>query len=202
MRRPSAASGVYALECLDELAVARELDPLELRLRCYSDRDQSANLPYRSKSLRDCYREGAQAFGWHKRNPDPRSMRDGAEPVGLGMATGVWDAMQMPLAVGIVLCANGHADVSCATADIGTGTYTIMTQVAADRGCRSTASPPSSATRRCCGRRSKAGPGWRPRCRMESRQRLTRFARRRLAKQNSPLADAAPEEVALADGSW
>jgi xanthine dehydrogenase YagR molybdenum-binding subunit len=115
MRRPSAASGVYALECaMDELAVALELDPLELRLRRYSDRDQSANLPYSSKSVRDCYREGAQAFGWHKRNPDPRSMRDGAELVGLGMATGVWDAMQMPLAGGIVLCANGHADVSCA----------------------------------------------------------------------------------------
>src|SRR5215208_2227851 len=133
MRCPSAATGVYALECaMDELAVALKLDPLELRLRCYSDRDQNTDRPYSSKALRGCYREGAEAFGWGKRNPAPRSMRDGSELVGWGMATGVWDAMQMPITVRIVLTANGHAEVSCATSDIGTGTYTIMAQVAAD----------------------------------------------------------------------
>jgi xanthine dehydrogenase YagR molybdenum-binding subunit len=133
MRAPSAATGVYALECaMDELAVALELDPLELRLRCYSDRDQIAGRPYSSKSLRDCYRQGAEAFGWSRRNPEPRSMRDGNELVGWGMATGIWEALQVPIAVRIVLTANGHAEVSCATSDIGTGTYTIMTQVAAD----------------------------------------------------------------------
>ncbi len=133
MRAPSAATGVYALECaMDELAVALNLDPLELRLRCYSDRDQNANQPYSSKSLRACYREGAKAFGWDKRSAESRSMRDGSELVGFGMATGVWEALQMPIAVRIVLSANGHADVSCATSDIGTGTYTIMAQVAAD----------------------------------------------------------------------
>src|SRR5947208_7413108 len=68
MRAPSAATGVYALECaMDELAVALELDPLELRLRCYSDRHQHFDRPYSSKSLRECYRQGAQAFGWDKR---------------------------------------------------------------------------------------------------------------------------------------
>ena len=117
---------------MDELAVALKLDPLELRLRCYSDRDQHADRPYSSKSLRDCYRQGAEAFGWDKRNPEPRSMRDGTELVGWGMATGVWEALQVPIAVRIVLTANGHAEVSCATSDIGTGTYTIMAQVAAD----------------------------------------------------------------------
>ena len=133
MRAPGAATGVYALECaMDELAVALKLDPLELRLRCYSDRDQNADLPYTSKSLRECYRQGAEAFGWDKRNPEPRSMRDGSELVGWGMATGIWEALQMPIAVRIVLTANGHAEVSCATSDIGTGTYTIMAQVAAD----------------------------------------------------------------------
>ena len=59
-------------------------------------------------------------------------MRDGSDLVGWGMATGVWEALQMPIAVRIVLSANGHAEVSCATSDIGTGTYTIMAQVAAD----------------------------------------------------------------------
>ena len=133
MRGPSAATAVYALECaVDELALAMKLDPLELRLRCYSDRDQHSNRPYSSKSLRDCYRQGAEAFGWSGRSPEPRSMRDGTDLVGWGMATGVWEALQVPIAVRIVLTTNGHAEVACATSDIGTGTYTIMAQVAAE----------------------------------------------------------------------
>jgi len=134
MRAPGAATGVYALEsAMDELAVALKLDPVELRLRCYSDRDQNEDVPYTSKALRECYRQGAEAFGWNKRKPETRSMRDGSELVGWGMATGVWEALQMPVAARIVLGANGHAEVSCAASDIGTGTYTIMAQVAADR---------------------------------------------------------------------
>ncbi len=133
MRAPGAASGVYALECaMDELAVALKMDPVKLRLQCYSDRDQNENTPYTSKQLRECYLEGAAAFGWDRRNAEPRSMRDGTELVGWGMATGVWEALQMPAAVRIVLTANGHAEVACAASDIGTGTYTIMAQVAAD----------------------------------------------------------------------
>ena len=133
MRAPGAATGVYGLECaMDELAVALKLDPLELRLRAYSDRDQNDDLPYTSKALRDCYSRGAEAFGWSQRNPEPRSMREGNELVGWGMASGVWEALQVPTAARIVLTANGHAEVACATSDIGTGTYTIMAQVAAD----------------------------------------------------------------------
>jgi xanthine dehydrogenase YagR molybdenum-binding subunit len=133
MRAPGAATGVYALECaMDELAVALKLDPVELRLRCYSDRDQNNDVPFTSKQLKECYRKGAEAFGWAKRNPEPRSMRDGTDLVGWGMATGVWEALQMPTAARIVLTGNGHAGVSCATSDIGTGTYTVMAQVAAD----------------------------------------------------------------------
>ena len=133
MRAPGAATGVYALECaMDELAVALKLDPLELRLRCYSDRDQHADIPYTSKQLRECYRQGADAFGWSKRNAEPRSMRDGSDLVGWGMATGIWEALQMECATRIVLTANGHAEVVCAFSDIGTGTYTIMAQVTAD----------------------------------------------------------------------
>jgi xanthine dehydrogenase YagR molybdenum-binding subunit len=133
MRAPGAATGVYALECaMDELAVALRLDPMQLRLRCYSERDQNHDLPYTSKQLQECYRQGAAAFGWSQRNPEPRSMRDGTELVGWGMATGVWEALQMPTAARIVLTGNGHAEVSCATLDIGTGTYTVMAQVAAD----------------------------------------------------------------------
>ena len=96
MRAPGATTGVYALECaMDELAVALKIDPLELRLRNYSDRQQDENAPYTSKELRECYRQGAEAFGWAKRNAEPRSMRDGSELVGWGMATGIWEALQM-----------------------------------------------------------------------------------------------------------
>jgi xanthine dehydrogenase YagR molybdenum-binding subunit len=206
MRCPSAATGVYALECaMDELAVALKLDPLELRLRCYSDRDQNADRPYSSKGLRECYRAGAQAFGWDKRNPAPRAMRDGSELVGFGMATGVWDAMQMPIAVRIVLSANGHAEVSCATSDIGTGTYTIMTQVAADM----LGLPLDAIT-------IKLGDSTLPQSPVEGGSwtaasvsngiAATADAVRkdllRLAKQmpNSPFADAAPDDVTHTDG--
>ena len=206
MRAPSAATGVYALECaMDELAVALKLDPLELRLRCYSDRDQTTDRPYSSKALRECYRQGAEAFGWDKRNPEPRSMRDGTELVGWGMATGIWEALQVPIAVRIVLTANGHAEVSCATSDIGTGTYTIMAQVAADR----LGLPLDSIT-------IKLGDSTLPQSPVEGGSFIaasvsngiatTSDAIRNellsLAKQmpNSPLADVAPEEVALADG--
>ncbi|GLH78164.1 dehydrogenase [Bradyrhizobium sp. SSBR45G] len=133
MRGPGAATGVYGLECaMDELAVALQMDPLQLRLRCYSERDQDKDLPFSSKRLREAYQQGADRFGWSKRNPEPRAMRDGRELVGWGMASGVWEALQMPFATRIVMTANGHVEVASATSDIGTGTYTIMAQVAAD----------------------------------------------------------------------
>jgi xanthine dehydrogenase YagR molybdenum-binding subunit len=133
MRAPGATTGVYALECaMDELAVALRVDPVELRLRNYSDRQQDEDAPYTSKALRECYRQGADAFGWSERTAEPRSMRDGSELVGWGMASGIWEALQMKTAARIVLTANGHAEIACATSDIGTGTYTIMAQVAAD----------------------------------------------------------------------
>ncbi|WP_213286884.1 xanthine dehydrogenase family protein molybdopterin-binding subunit [Bradyrhizobium sp. sGM-13] len=133
MRAPGAATGVYALECaMDELAIALDADPVQLRLQCYSERHQGEDIPYTSKQLRECYQQGAAEFGWDKRNPQPRSMREGSELVGWGMASGVWEALQMPTTVRIVLTANGHAEVATAASDIGTGTYTIMAQVAAD----------------------------------------------------------------------
>lgn len=133
MRAPGATTGVFALECaMDELAVALKIDPVELRLRCYSDREQAEDVPFTSKQLRECYRQGAAAFGWERRTPEPRSMRDDGDLVGWGMATGIWEALQVPMAARIKLTGNGHAEVSCATSDIGTGTYTIMAQVAAD----------------------------------------------------------------------
>jgi xanthine dehydrogenase YagR molybdenum-binding subunit len=206
MRAPSAASGVYALECaMDELAAALKIDPLDLRLRCYSDRDQNADRLYSSKNLRDCYRQGAEAFGWDKRSPEPRSMRDGSELVGWGMATGVWEAMQVPIGVRIVLTANGSAEVSCATSDIGTGTYTIMAQVAADMlGLAldditiklGDSTLPQSPVEGGSWIAASVANG------IATTSDVVRNELLSLAKQmpNSPLADISSEEVMLADG--
>jgi xanthine dehydrogenase YagR molybdenum-binding subunit len=190
---------------MDELAVALKIDPLELRLRCYSDRNQNTDQPFSSKALRECYRQGAKAFGWDGRNPEVRSMRDGGDLVGWGMATGVWDAWQAPITVRIVMTANGHAEVACATSDIGTGTYTIMAQVAADE----LGLPIEKVS-------IKLGDSTLPQSPVEGGSWIaasvsngiaaTAAAIRdellRIAKQipNSSLAGAAPDDVALVDG--
>jgi xanthine dehydrogenase YagR molybdenum-binding subunit len=133
MRAPGGAEGAYAIECaMDELAYAANINPLELRLINYSDKDQIQDRRYSSKELRECYRQGAEKFGWSRRNAQPRSMRDGNELVGWGMATGFWEAMQMPASAKAALTANGSVEIASATADIGPGTYTWMTQLAAE----------------------------------------------------------------------
>jgi xanthine dehydrogenase YagR molybdenum-binding subunit len=133
MRAPGAAWGVYALECtMDELAARLGVDPIELRLKNYSEKDHNQNKPFSSKELRACYQKGAERFGWARRSPEPRSMREGHALLGWGMATGVWDANRVYAAAKAVLTADAKLVVSCATADIGTGTYTIMSQIAAE----------------------------------------------------------------------
>ncbi|RYD68194.1 MAG: xanthine dehydrogenase family protein molybdopterin-binding subunit [Verrucomicrobiaceae bacterium] len=133
MRAPGATQGVFAFECaIDELAAALNDDPLEFRIRHHTERDQAKDLPYSSKQLLECYRRGAAAFGWEKRDPAARSTPKGRLLIGSGMATGVWEAMQMPASAKAVLSADGTLEVSSATSDIGTGTYTIMTQLAAE----------------------------------------------------------------------
>ena len=133
MRAPGAAIGVYALECaMDEMACALNMDPIELRLKNYSERNANQDKPYSSKALRECYAQGAERFGWAKRSMAPRSMRKGNQLIGWGMATGVWEALQMPASAKACLAPDGKLIVSSATADIGTGTYTVMTQIAAE----------------------------------------------------------------------
>lgn len=133
MRAPGATWGVYALECaMDELAAKLDMDPLELRLKNYAEKDQNEDTPFSSKELRACYRQGAERFGWARRNPAPRSMREGHALIGWGMATAVWEAMQEEASARAVLTADGRLTVSSATADIGPGTYTVMTQIAAE----------------------------------------------------------------------
>ena len=133
MRAPGAVSGMFALECaMDELAYALKLDPMALRLVNYAEVDPESGKPFSSKALRECYRIGADKFGWARRTPEPRSMRDGRLLVGWGMASSVWGAMQMPASARITFKADGSAGVTSATSDIGPGTYTVMTMIAAE----------------------------------------------------------------------
>ncbi|GAB3337129.1 xanthine dehydrogenase family protein molybdopterin-binding subunit [Larkinella ripae] len=133
MRAPGGVTGAPALEMeIDELAHQVGMDPVEFRLKNYTEKDMDSDLPYSSKELRACFRQGAERFGWSGRNPEPRSMRRGHTLIGWGMATGIWDANQMFARAEAVLTVNGKLRVTSATADIGTGTYTIMTQIAAD----------------------------------------------------------------------
>ena len=134
MRAPGGVTGMHALEvAMDELAYKLGMDPLQLRLKNYTEEDYSEKKrPYSSKELRACFQQGAERFGWASRSHEPRSMKKDHNLIGWGMATGIWDAHYMPARAEAVLMVNGKLRVSSATADIGTGTYTIMTQIAAD----------------------------------------------------------------------
>ncbi|RZJ67397.1 MAG: xanthine dehydrogenase family protein molybdopterin-binding subunit, partial [Flavobacterium sp.] len=133
MRAPGGSTGMHAIECtMDELAHKLKIDPLELRLINYSEIDPSSNKPYTSKALRDCYLQAAEKFGWSNRNPEPRSTKRGNKWVGYGMATGIWDAFQFPARVEAMITKDGRMVLNNATTDIGTGTITVMTQIAAD----------------------------------------------------------------------
>ena len=133
MRAPGAVIGQFASEsAMDELSYALQMDPIALRLANYTEHDENADKKFTSKALRECYSQGAEAFGWAKRSPQPRSMRDGKELIGWGMAAGVWEALVMATAARVAIAATGKVTVSSATADIGTGTYTVMAQTAAD----------------------------------------------------------------------
>ncbi len=206
MRAPGAVWGVYALECaMDELAVKVGMDPIELRLKNYAEKDFNEDKPFSSKELRACYGQGAEKFGWAGRNPQPRSMREGNHLIGWGMANGAWEAQQQQASAKAVLTADGKLTVSSATADIGTGTYTIMTQIAAEflglpiedvtfqlgdsslsaspvEGGSWTASTIGSAVKAVCDK---------------LREKLFKLARK---VENSPLAHASLEDVTFAEG--
>ena len=133
MRAPGVAPGMFALEsAMDELAVKLGLDPVELRVRNYATTDPVGKLPWSSKHLDECYRLGADKFGWSKRNPEPRSMRAGDWLVGHGMATAIYPAHRSHAEVKVRLQNDGNVTVSSATHDLGTGMYTVLAIVAAE----------------------------------------------------------------------
>lgn len=133
MRGPGEAPGMHALECaLDELAYKLNLDPLDLRRRNEPDIDEGRGIPFSSRSMLQCYELGAEKFGWARRTPTPRSMTDGRLLIGYGMASGSYPCFFAPANAQVRLMPDGTAEIEAAASDMGPGTYTSMTQVAAD----------------------------------------------------------------------
>jgi xanthine dehydrogenase YagR molybdenum-binding subunit len=133
MRGPGEASGVFALECaMDELSYKLGLDPIELRRRNEPEIDEGENKPFSSRSLMKCYDLAAKRFGWSQRVPEPRSMRDGRLLIGMGVASASYPAFHAPASALARLLEDGTAEVEVAASDMGPGTYTSMTQVAAE----------------------------------------------------------------------
>jgi xanthine dehydrogenase YagR molybdenum-binding subunit len=206
MRAPGAPLGTFAIEsAMDELAHALGVDPIELRLRNYTEEDENTNKSYTSKELRACYRQGAERFGWARRNPEPRSMREGRELIGWGMATGVWEAQMTKISARAVLTPDRKLEVATATADIGTGTYTILTQIGADAlgldmadvtARLADSSLPTSPVQGGSWTAASAGTAVQAAC-DSVRETLFKYARK---ADDSPLADAKLDDVAFANG--
>ena len=133
LRAPHEALGHFAIEtALDELSYETGVDPVTLRLLNDTDIDPHTQRPFSSRAMRKCLIEGAARFGWEKRTPEPRSMRDGCYLIGQGMAGAIYTHWRWPAQARVTLRADGSALVEAGTHDLGTGTYTVLQQVAAD----------------------------------------------------------------------
>lgn len=133
MRAPGETSGSFALEsALDEMAYMLNMDPIALRMKNYAETEPQDNKPWSSKYLQDCYRVGAEKFGWSRRTPKARSMRKGNVLIGYGVATATYPANRSAASAVARILADGTAMAASGTQDLGTGTFTVMTQVAAD----------------------------------------------------------------------
>jgi xanthine dehydrogenase YagR molybdenum-binding subunit len=133
MRGPGATPGAFVLESgIDDLAHRLKIDPVDLRIRNEPTRDQTTGLPFSTNGLRECLISGAARFGWSQRNPTPRSVRDGSELVGIGMAAAGYHVNRSQCEALVRVNGDGTADAYSATCDMGPGTYTSMAQVTAD----------------------------------------------------------------------
>lgn len=133
MRGPGSVSGAFALESgMDDLAYRLGMDPIELRRRNEPLVDPSENLPFSTRRLTECFSQGAATFGWSRRNATPRAVREGNLLIGSGTAAGTYHTGASACTVSIRINRDGTADVRTGSSDMGPGTYTSMTQVAAD----------------------------------------------------------------------
>ncbi|MEE6177913.1 xanthine dehydrogenase family protein molybdopterin-binding subunit [Mycobacterium sp. 050134] len=206
MRGPGAVTGMFALECaMDDLAHRLGMDPVELRLRNEPALDQTSGTPFSTRRLADCLRQGAETFGWNRRNPVPGATRDGDQLVGLGAAAAAYHTSRSECGALARILADGSVEVQSATSDMGPGTYTSMTQVAADAlgiplsrvrfalgDSRYPPAPPHSGSRTM----ASVGSAVSTAANM-LRDRLIRAA---VTDPGSPLNGVPPQDVAVADG--
>lgn len=206
MRGPGEASGIFALECaLDELSYEIEMDPIELRRRNEPTVDEESNKPFSSRSLIKCYETGAERFGWSLRKPAPRSMHDGRQLIGLGVASATYPAYQAPASALVRLLPSGIAEVEVSASDMGPGTYTSMTQVAAE-----TLAVPMDQVRFSLGRSDfppapSHGGSWTmasvgSAIRAAALNAQEEAAKRAIADQRSPLFGARLDDVEWSEG--
>jgi xanthine dehydrogenase YagR molybdenum-binding subunit len=206
MRAPGEATGTFGIEsAMDELSYQLKMDPVELRLRNYAEKDPQTGNPWSLKDLRECYRRGAAAIGWEKRNPMPQSMKEGNQLAGYGMATAIYPANRVPASAKVRIFSDGHAVASSCTQDIGTGTYTIMTQIAAQAlgidisqvdfklGDSSLPKAPGSG-----GSQTAASVG--PAVEEAARAARDKVLHLAIGDKNSPLSGQAQENITVANG--
>lgn len=131
MRGPGEATGSLALECaMDELAYKLKIDPIELRLINYADKDPVKNVPWTSKFLKECYHMGAKKIGWEKRPQEPRTLKEGDWLIGYGVGTGTFGSGRNPASVQAILTKDGQLSLRCSVNDMGPGTATMMASIA------------------------------------------------------------------------
>ncbi len=206
MRAPGAATGITALEtAMDELAYEVGIDPLELRVINFIHRDQNTDKDLTSKALHACYREGAERFGWSERSHEPRSMREGNELIGWGVATGIWEAQMSPAEAKVRLSSDGKLTVSAAASDIGTGTYTILGQLAAEAFDLSLSDVTVKIGDSSLPKTTVEGGSWTAASSGTAVQVAAKMVIATLLKaaqkiDNSPLAKATEEQVEVAEG--
>jgi len=134
MRAPHEGPGMFATEsAMDELAYKLGMDPLDLRLANFTETDPQSGKPFSSNKLREAYAEGARRIGWADRAPEPRTRRENGRLFGLGTASAIMSTFRFACSARVALAANGSITVEAGTQEIGTGTRTILAQVAADR---------------------------------------------------------------------
>jgi xanthine dehydrogenase YagR molybdenum-binding subunit len=130
MRGPGAVPGLFALESgMDELAIALKMDPVQLRLKNEPALDESLNIPFSSRHMKECLTVGSDKFGWSRRTPEIGSMKHDGLTLGWGVAACSWLAARIETEATVELLQDGSARVACGTQDIGGGTYTVMAQV-------------------------------------------------------------------------
>ncbi|OBJ49275.1 xanthine dehydrogenase family protein molybdopterin-binding subunit [Mycobacterium sp. 1423905.2] len=206
MRGPGAVTGTFALEsAMDDLAHRLGMDPIELRMRNEPDIDQTSGTPFSTRRLTECLTAGAAAFGWNRRNPVPAATRDGDQLVGIGMAAAAYHTSRSQCAVTAKVLADGTAEIRSGTSDMGPGTYTSMTQVAADglglplnrvRFALGDSLFPTAPSHSGSRTMASVGSAVFTATRM-LRDKLIRMA---VTDPASPLSGLRPEEIAVADG--